>query len=79
MASSLSNLVDNFSGMIHEIKCKYRHDNKKCGKCGIKYKNCECYLENTILKYTNVKGYLMVCRCFCCNRNFEKLDEDLKK
>ena len=26
--SSLSNLVNNFSGRIHKIKYKYRHDNK---------------------------------------------------
>ena len=29
MASSLSNLVNNFSEGIHKIKCKYRHDDKK--------------------------------------------------
>ena len=28
--SSLSNLVYNFSGEIHKIKCKYRHNDKKC-------------------------------------------------
>ena len=32
MASSLSNLVDNFAERIHEIKCKYVHDNKICKK-----------------------------------------------
>ena len=30
MASSLSNLVNNLSEGIHKIKCKYRHDDKKC-------------------------------------------------
>ena len=29
MASSLSNL-NNLSEVIHKIKCKYRHDDKKC-------------------------------------------------
>ena len=29
MASSLSNLVNNFSEGIHRIKCKFRHDDKK--------------------------------------------------
>ena len=29
MASSLSNL-NNLSDVIHKIKCKYRHDDKKC-------------------------------------------------
>ena len=29
MASSLSNLVCNFSERIHKIKCRYRHGDKK--------------------------------------------------
>ena len=53
MASSLSNVVDKLSKGIHKIKCKYRHDNKKCKTCGIKYNDCECCLE-----YTNVKDDL---------------------
>ena len=39
MASYLSNLVDNLTVGIHEIKCKYGHDNKKCEKCETKFKN----------------------------------------
>ena len=35
MASSLSNLVNNLSEGIHKIKCKYRHDDKKCETCRI--------------------------------------------
>ena len=38
MTSSLSNLVNNFSEGIHRIKCKLRHDDKKCKTCGIKCK-----------------------------------------
>ena len=38
MASSLSNLVNNFSEGVQRIKCKYRHDDKKFETCGIKYK-----------------------------------------
>ena len=38
MASSLSNLVNNFSEGIHRIKCKFGHDDKKCKTCGIKCK-----------------------------------------
>ena len=53
MASSLSNLVDNLAEKIHKIKCKYGH-NKKHETCGIKYKDCECYLE-----YTNFKDDLI--------------------
>ena len=45
MASSLSNLVNNFSEEIHRVKCKYRHDDKKCETCGNKYKYCDCFLE----------------------------------
>ena len=45
MASSLSNLADNLTQGIHKIKCKYRHDNKKCEKSRIKYKDCEDHLE----------------------------------
>ena len=36
MARSLSNLV-NLVEVIHDIKCKYEHDNKKCKTYGIKY------------------------------------------
>ena len=41
MASSLSNLVYNLSEGIDRIKCKYRHDDKKCETCGIKYNYCD--------------------------------------
>ena len=34
MTSSLSNLVNNLSKGIHKIKCKYRHNDKKCQTCG---------------------------------------------
>ena len=29
MTSSLSNVIDTLAERIHNIKCKYRHDNKK--------------------------------------------------
>ena len=45
MASSLSNLVNDFSEGIHKIKYKYGHYDKKCETCGIKYKYCDCFLE----------------------------------
>ena len=38
MASSLSNLVSNLSEETHRIKYKFGHNDKKCGKCEIKYK-----------------------------------------
>ena len=45
MASSLSNLVNDLAEGILSIKCKYGHDNKKCETYGVKYKDCECFLE----------------------------------
>ena len=58
MARSLSNLVNNLGEVIHHIKCKYGHDDKKCETCSIKYKDCECCLE-----YTNVKNNLIEHKC----------------
>ena len=49
MANSLSNLVNNLSEGIHKIKCKYRHNDKECRTCSIKYKYCNCFLEYTDL------------------------------
>ena len=50
MVSSLSNLVNNLAEGIHKIKCIYRHGDKKCETCKIKYKDCGCFPE-----YTNFK------------------------
>ena len=73
--SSLSNLVDNIAQEIHKVKCKYGHDNKKCEKFGVKYKDSECYLE-----YTKAKDDLLIYKCSCCNRSYQKkFDEDLRK
>ena len=47
MATSLSNFVNNLSGGIHRNKCKFRHGDKKCETCGIKYKFYNCLLEYT--------------------------------
>ena len=54
MARALSNLVSNLGDIIHKIKCKCQHDNKKCKTCGIKYKNFEC-----CLKCRNIKDDLI--------------------
>ena len=59
MASSLSNLVNNFSERIHRIKCKFGHDDEKCETCGIKYKHCDCLPE-----YTNFKDDLIEYKCY---------------
>ena len=74
MASSLSNLVNNLSEGIHRIKCKFRHDHKKCETCRIKYNYCNCFLE-----YTNFKDDLMEYKCLCHNKNYpQKFNEILK-
>ena len=67
MASSLSNLVNKLAEGIHKIKCKYEHDDKKCESCGIKYKNCDCFLE-----YKNFKDDLTEYKFLFCNKNYQR-------
>ena len=38
MASLLSKLFDKLVEVVHKIKFKDRHGDKKCESCGIKYK-----------------------------------------
>ena len=65
MASSLSNLVNNLSEGILRIKCKVRHDDKKCEICGIEYKHWCCFLEN-------FKDDLIEYKYLCCNKIYWK-------
>ena len=58
MASSSSNLVYNLAEGIYKITCKYEHDGEKYKTGGIKYKDCNCFLE-----YTNFKDDLIECIC----------------
>ena len=75
MASSLSNLVNNFAEEIHKIKCKYEHNDKKCESCRVKHKYHDCFLE-----YTNFKDDLIEYKCLCCNKNYQqKFAENLKE
>ena len=75
MANPLSNLVNNLSDEIHRIKCKYRHDDKKCETCRIKYKYCDCFLE-----YKNFKDGLIEYKRLRCNKSYrQKFDEKLKE
>ena len=75
MTSSLSNFVNNLFEGIHKIECKYRHNDKKCETCRIKYKYWNCFLE-----YTNFKDDLIGHKCLCCNKNYQqKFDEKLKE
>ena len=66
MISSLSSIVNNFAEGIHKIKCKYKNGDKKCETCGIKHKDCECFVE-----YTNFKDNLIEYKCLCCNKNYK--------
>ena len=42
---------------------------KKHETCGIKYKDCQCYIE-----YKKVKDDIIVYKykCFCCKKNYQK-------
>ena len=71
MGSSLSNFFNSLSEGINIFKCNYRHDDKKRETCRIKYKYCDCFLENT-----NFKNILAEYNCLYCN---EKLKENLKE
>ena len=75
MASLLSNLVNNLAEGTHTIKCNYGYDSNKCETCRVKYKDYECCHE-----YTKVKDVLIVHKCLCCNRNYQKKpNRNLKK
>ena len=67
------------------MKCKFRHIDKKCETCGIKYcKYCDCFL-----KYTNFKDDLIEYKCLTkvvsklntsCNKSYQqKFDWKLKE
>ena len=40
-----SNLVNNLAEGIHKVTCKYKHNDKKCKTCRVKYQYCDCFLE----------------------------------
>ena len=74
MASSLPNIANNLFEVIHKIKCKFGHDDKKCETCGINYKYWDWFFE-----YINFKDDLIQYKCLCCNKNYQqKFDEKLK-
>ena len=68
MASSLSNIVNNLADRIHEINCKYKHNDKQCEDCGIKYKDCDCFLQ-----YTNFMDHLIEYKYLCCKQNYKNV------
>ena len=56
------------------MKCKFRHDEKKCEICGIKYKYCNFFLE-----CINFKDDLIEYKCLCCTNSYQqKSNEKLK-
>ena len=75
MASSLSNLANNLSEGIHKIKCKYKHNDKKCETCGITYEVCDCFLQ-----YVYFEDDLIEYKFLCCTKNYQQnFDEKLKE
>ena len=59
IASSLSNLVDNLAERIHKIKCKNEHNDMKCKTCGIKHKDCDCFLEHKNIKLNGKQMFVL--------------------
>ena len=45
ITSSLSSLVNNLAERIHEIKSKFKQDDKKSETCVTKYNYCDCFLK----------------------------------
>ena len=61
-------LINNLSGGLHRVKYKLVHDDKKCETCGIKYKYCDCFLEDA-----NFKDDLVEYKCLICNKNYQTI------
>ena len=59
----LINLLKKFLRLNANIDIK----KKKIKMCGIKNKDCKCYLESA-----NVEDDLILYKCLCCNRNYPK-------
>ena len=71
MASSLSNSVNNLAEGIHKINVNMYKTNVKCVELNTK-------IVSTILN-THIKDNLIVCKCLCYNRNYQKkFNENLK-
>ena len=72
MASSLSNIVNNPSEGIHEIKCKYVHGDKNYETCEIKYKY---FLEYIYFKIDLIKYKCLLYNKNCQTNSNEKLKD----
>ena len=65
MTSSLFNLFNNLSEVIHKFKCKYRHGNKRCKTYRIKYKCWNSFLECRIFKDDLIEYKYLFCYKNC--------------
>ena len=75
MASSLSNLVDKLSEVLHRIKCNFRHDGKD-----VKHVEIDRSIVTVFFEYKNFKDNLIDYKCLCCNKNYQhKFDEKSKE
>ena len=76
MASSLLDLVNNLSEVIHKINCKFRHDDKNIKLVELIISKCwDCFLE-----YKIFKDDLIEYKCLCCNKNCQQnFDKKLKE
>ena len=68
MASSLLDLANNLSERIHRIKYIFENYDKELGKCEIKYKHCNGFLE-----YSNFQDDLIKYKCLVCKKNCQKM------
>ena len=70
MASSLANVINNLAEGIHEVKCKYKYDDKKAEVCRFKYK------YRDFLEYKSFQDDLVENKCLCCKKNYQKKFEE---
>ena len=74
-ASSLLNVVNNIPRGVHEIKCKYGLNEKKCEICRIKHKYYDCFLEyRWLFNYDLIwfkDNLLIEYTCFFRNKNYQ--------
>ena len=69
MTSVLSNLVNILSEVTHQIKCKYKQDDKWCEICVISY------VYNCFLEYINFTDDLIQYNCSCCEKNYQNYEK----
>ena len=70
MASSLSSFVNNLAEGIHKIKCKYKHNDKKCELAELNTKIATAFLN---IQTSKMNVYVVI------GTIKNKFDENLKK